>query len=338
MRSGIENWLLKHWYGAGQPPWYLRVLVPLYRLAYRRSQRRGQSNSYRSTTPLVVVGNVTAGGTGKTPLVIRLCEIAEEMGVKPGIASTGYGRQSRETLIVETGGDPRSYGDEPVLLSGRTGVPVVVSASRNEAVERLNEMGLDLIISDDGLQQAGLHRDMEICVVDGQRGTGNGFLIPAGPLREDPQRLRQVDYVVTNGQWKGRPVVLDVCLMQLRPETVRSVDGDVELSVEQFRQKHAGTVLHAIAGIGNPTRFFKMLGRIGFVIETHIFQDHHEYTKADFDSLPLDSTIIMTEKDAVKCRSLGLNDAWYVPVDAHLSEEFEGEFRDRVAELVKHRP
>jgi len=339
MRSGIENWLLSRWYGNGRPPWYLRMLVPLYRMAYQHSQKRGHTASamFQSAMPLIVVGNITAGGTGKTPLVIRLCEIAIEMNLKPGIASTGYGRQSRDTLVVEADSDTRTCGDEPVLLALRTGVPVVVASKRREAVQRLNKLKLDLIISDDGLQQADLHRDIEICVVDGERGIGNAYLIPAGPLRESPERLRQVDHVVTNGHWNARPDDVDVSEMHLKASVVRSIDGVTEYEAEEFRQKHTGIRLHAVAGIGNPVRFFNMLEGMGFDVESHGFPDHHHYTNGDFDSLASGSAIIMTEKDAVKCRSLKLENAWYVPVDTHLSNEFEGTFREQITKLVKQR-
>lgn len=337
MRSKIENWLLEHWYGTGTPPWYLRLLVPIYRTAYQHSQRRGQSDAYHPALPLIIVGNITAGGTGKTPLVVRLCEIAMEMSLKPGIASTGYGRQDRDTRVVAADSDPRLCGDEPILLAHRTGVPVMVAAKRREAVERLGQLDLDLIISDDGLQQADLERDIEFCVVDGQRGTGNGFLIPAGPLREGPERLGQVDHVVTNGQWSEKPDALDVSIMELRPGTVHSVSGDAAMPVDQFQQENTGARLHAVAGIGNPKRFFDMLAELGFDIEPYAFADHHEYRKEDFDSLAADSTIIMTEKDAVKCRSLGLQNCWYIPVDAHLPGELEARFKERLAQLVKNR-
>ena len=338
MRSGIENWLLNLWYGSAQPPWYLRILVPVYRAAYRRRRQRGQAVAYRSSLPLIIVGNITAGGTGKTPLVIRLCEMAIEMGLKPGIATTGYGRQSRDTLVVEADGDTRACGDEPVLLAGRTGVPVVVAAKRREAVRMLNNRDLDLIISDDGLQQADLHRDVEFCVIDGQRGIGNGYLIPAGPLRESPARLRQVDHLVTNGLWRGKPDDLDVNLMEMKPGAIYSINAERAFSVKEFRQKYTGIRLCAIAGIGNPQRFFSMLEDMGFEIEPHGFPDHHQYTKADFDSLAAETAIIMTEKDAVKCRSMDLENAWYITVDADLSAEFEGMIRIRLAQLVKHSP
>ena len=339
MREGFENWLLRHWYGTHQPPWYLHMLEPVYRAAWQRAQKKQRSGSglYRPDLPFIVVGNITAGGSGKTPLVIRLCQLALDMNLKPGIASTGYGRQSRDTLLVGTDSDTQTCGDEPVLLALRTGVPVVVAARRHDAVKRLTEMNLDLVFSDDGLQQADLARDIEFCVVDGERGLGNGHLIPAGPLRETAERLRQVDYVVTNGEWAGKPDDLDVSVMHLQASVVRSLDDATEYSVDAFRQKHTGTPIHAVAGIGNPQRFFRMLETLGFKVDSHGFADHHSFTLEDFAAIRAGSVIIMTEKDAVKCRSLGLENAWYMPVETHLSDEFEAIVKQQLAKLMKDR-
>ena len=337
MRAVIESWLLRNWYDPRRPPWYLRMLVPVYRAVYQRIQKNSQAGSrvYRPGLPLIVVGNITAGGSGKTPLVIRLCQIALDMNFRPGIATTGYGRKSRDTLVVHADSDARICGDEPVLLALRTGVPVVVAAHRLDAVKRLNKMDLNLLISDDGLQQADLDRDIEFCVVDGERGFGNAYLLPAGPLREPADRLSQVDHVVTNGEWVGRPGNLKVNVMQLRARVVRSLDDATEYSVEQYRYQNTVNETHAIAGIGNPERFFRMLESLGIEAESHRFADHHSFTREDFDSIRSGSAIIMTEKDAVKCRSFGLKNAWYVPVDTCLSDEFEGLLRDQLSKLMK---
>lgn len=259
------------------------------------------------------------------------------MKFRPGIASTGYRRQSNETLVVTAGSDIRSCGDEPVLLAERTGVPVVVAKHRCDAIKKLNELEVDLIFSDDGLQQAGMDRDMEFCVIDGARGLGNGHLLPAGPLRESEQRLRQVDYVITNGTWSGKPDGLDVSVMHLDAAVVCSLDNATVMSVEQFRQKHAGTQIHALAGIGNPQRFFQMLETLGLKTTSHDLPDHHMFTRQDFDSIAAGSTIIMTEKDAVKCRSLELENAWYVPVDTQLKSDFETVFKDHLISVMKER-
>ena len=233
MRTIVENWLLKHWYDGGQPPWFLRALEPLYRFGFRRSQNVGPAKPQHDI-PLVVVGNITAGGTGKTPLIIGLCQLAQQAGFKPGIISTGYGRRSRDTIVVQADSDSTLCGDEPVLLVQRTGVPVVVAANRHDAVSRLAGLGVNLVLSDDGLQQADLHRDIEICVVDGVRGLGNGHLIPAGPLREPPERLAQVDYVFSNGEWPAKPAGLEVDVMHLQASVVCALDGSKELPVAEF--------------------------------------------------------------------------------------------------------
>lgn len=338
MRARIENWLLQHWYGTGQPPWYLRALEPLYRGAFKRSQKNKQAgpDSYCSDLPVIVVGNITAGGSGKTPLVIRLCQLALDMGMKAGVASTGYGRQGRDTLVATAESDSRLCGDEPVLLASRTGVPVVVAARRLDAVKRLNEMELDVIFSDDGLQAANLGRNIEFCVVDGERGTGNGHMIPAGPLREPAGRLASVDYIVTNGEWAGKPDGMDVIVMHLNASGMSSLDGLTEISVEQFRKENSGKPLHAFAAIGNPGRFFRMLETLGMTAQAHAFPDHHSFKKADFDSISTGGAIIMTEKDAVKCRSLELENAWFVPVETCLPEQFEHEFKGQLAKLIKN--
>lgn len=339
MRASVEKWLLRQWYATHQPPWFLRLLEPVYRVAYQQAQNRGRSgpSRYRSGVPLIVVGNITVGGSGKTPLVIRLCQIALDLNFRPGIASTGYGRQSSKTLMVTPGSDIRSCGDEPVLLAERTGVPVVVAKSRCDAINKLNELELDLIFSDDGLQQAGMDRDMEFCVIDGARGLGNGHLLPAGPLRESAQRLRQVDYVITNGAWAGKPEEVGVSVMHLEAGAVCSLDNATVMSVKEFRQANAGTPVHAFAGIGHPQRFFKMLETLSVKAKPHDFPDHHMFTPRDFDSIAAGSTIIMTEKDAVKCRSLELENAWYVPVNTHLPGDFEAAFKDHLIRIVRER-
>lgn len=337
MRAGIEKHLLKHWYGLHRPPWYLRLLEPVYKAAYQRAQTRQTLNSVQnpSRLPLIIVGNITAGGTGKTPLVLTLCQLALAMNLKPGIASTGYGRQSRATLLVQADSDTTLCGDEPVLLAKRSGVPVIVAANRSDAVQKLQAMDVDLIISDDGLQQAGLQADIEICVIDGSRGLGNGHLLPAGPLREAASRLTQVDWVVINGEWGGKPDDLDVSTMNLQTGIVCSLDDKSSCTLAEFQDRQAGVLLHAIAAIGNPERFFSMLEEQGMDITRHLFADHHRFTKQDFSSLSGAGAIIMTEKDAVKCRELGLENAWYVPVDAVLPDEFNRDFKDRLTKLTK---
>ena len=339
MRTGIENWLLHHWYGNHQPPWYLRMLEPLYHAGFERAQNEAKKalGSYRPSVPLVVVGNITAGGSGKTPLVIALSRLVSGMNIRPGIVSTGYRRQSSDTLVVTAASDPEDCGDEPVLLAKRTGVPVVVAARRGDAVKMLHDMDVDLIISDDGLQQADLVRDLDICVVDGARGTGNGHLLPAGPLREGVERLTLVDHVVSNGEWATKPDGLMTSVMRLEGTTVNSLDDVNSCPMDEFRQHPVRDPLHAVAAIGNPERFFVMLENLGFEVVRRPFADHHSFSQQDFTSIPDNARIIMTEKDAVKCRGLGLKNAWYLPVDAILPDEFNHWFCEKVNNLIGNR-
>ena len=336
MRAQIENWLLSYWYGTKRPPWLLRSLEPVYQTVFRYQKARAEKDSGQNqvNVPLIVVGNITAGGTGKTPLVIQLSKLARELDLKPGIASTCYGRESRETVSVTPESDPRLCGDEPVLLAHRTGMPVVVASRRLEAIKTLEALGVDIIISDDGLQQASLSADIEICVIDGSRGLGNGFQIPAGPLREPASRLNIVDFVVSNGPWAECPKDLEVHQMDLQCDSACALDADTTVSLETFRQKYAGTTVHAMAGIGNPDRFFSMLQTLGFTTQTHVFPDHHTFKEKDFEPFKNASAIIMTEKDAVKCRSLGLENAWYLPVNCQLSKEFETRMKDQLKRLT----
>jgi len=333
----MENWLLQHWYGEHRPPWYLRALEPVYRSIFNYVQRKGgnEAAGEHGKLPLIVVGNITVGGTGKTPLVMHLCRLAADMGLRPGIASTGYRRQGSETCLVDPDSDPRSCGDEPVLLAKRTGAPVVVAKRRADAIAKLQEMGLDLVISDDGLQHADLGPDVEICVIDGARGIGNGHLLPAGPLREPASRLEKVDYVVTNGTWPARPGSQDAFAMQLSPGELKSLDDRFYLTADQFRQKYSGIIIHAIAAIGNPQRFFNTLEALEITARPHVFPDHHAYRAEDFGSIPAGQAIIMTEKDAVKCRTLGLADAWCLPVEAQLPEAFDRSFKEKLDQLVE---
>jgi len=225
-------------------------------------------------------------------------------------------------------------GDEPVLLARRCAVPVVVAAKREAAIRRLNETGVDVIFSDDGLQQSRLPRALEICVVDGSRGLGNGHLIPAGPLRETAERLKCVDHVVSNGEWADKPMDIDVVTMNLKARQVLSLTGDEVIGVPEFIRRFAGKSVHAIAGIGHPQRFFNMLKTLGLNVVPHAFTDHHAYVIKDFQALQ-NETIIMTEKDAVKCRGFKLDKAWFIPVEVNLPDAFRLKIEDQLIKLAR---
>ncbi len=320
MRGEIEAWLNRVWYGQPTPPLGLRVLVPLYRCAFLIHRRLLQGKASGLTgKPILVVGNLTVGGSGKTPLVIRLCRIFRDAGLKVGVASRGYGRHSRGLQIVTKDSDPAISGDEPLLIAQRTGIPVVVDDDRCAAAQALFDQGVDLVIADDGLQHHRLPRSMEICVVDGSREFGNGWQLPAGPLREPLRRLQEVDFVVLNGAAGSAQALPQAFSMQLQPGMLHSLDQNLSWRLSQF----AGCRASAIAGIANPERFFHTLEQAGVVVERHAMPDHHAFSMSDLAGLNPDYPIIMTEKDAVKCRGLALRNAWYLAIDAHLPGEFE---------------
>lgn len=284
----------------------------LRRLAYRWQLLK----QYAVGVPVIVVGNLTVGGSGKTPLVIRLIELLHEADHRPGIISRGYkGRAQEWPRSVGPDSDPNEVGDEPVLLAQRCHCPVVVGPDRVAAAQALLKThDCDVIVSDDGLQHYRLKRDLEIAVIDGNRRLGNGFCLPAGPLREPPRRLRSVDFVVGNGAVRDGEY-----LMKLEGErAVNLTDTSITCSLASFRS----SPVHAVAGIGNPSRFFRYLQERGIRTVEHPFPDHHSFVGSDLDfgdDLPL----LMTEKDAVKCRKLAWDACWYVPVRARLDADLE---------------
>ncbi len=307
--------LSKAWYEGHGGLWLLAPLSWLYGLISalrRRLFAWGLLKTRRFPVPLIVVGNITVGGTGKTPLTLALIERLQQEGFRPGVVSRGYGGQTDYPARVGAYSTPAQVGDEPLLIALRSGVPVVVDPQRPRAVASLlQDSDCDLVLSDDGLQHYALGRDLEICVIDGQRGLGNGHLLPRGPLREPALRLGSVDLVVGNGGDAGLPGAYP---MRLQAQPWQSLSADNIAPAP-------GSTVHAVAGIGNPERFFAMLRQQGYQVLPHAFPDHHAFVAADLqfaDDLPL----VMTEKDAVKCRALALRHAWYVPVSAELSPEF----------------
>lgn len=303
--------------------WLFCLAVMLRRAAYRT----GLLKTARLPVPVIVVGNISVGGTGKTPLVVWLAAFLKQHGYRPAIVSRGYGGQTREyPLFVMPDSDPRLAGDEAVLLVRRCGCPMAVAPDRVAAARKVLEAGCDIIISDDGLQHYRLGRDIEIAVIDGARRLGNGRCLPAGPLREPPGRLRRVDLIVVN----GGPAATGQFEMHLRSGALRNLaDEGVTRDPADFR----GQTVHAVAGIGHPARFFGHLRRLGLDIVEHAFPDHHPFAAQDLrfgDNAP----IIMTEKDAVKCRGFANESCWYLPVAAELS----GDFGERLMGLLERKP
>jgi tetraacyldisaccharide 4'-kinase len=335
MRARLESLLNDTWYGGRPPGVVLRTLEAAYRrlqAANREGERAARARDLEGA-PIIVVGNLTAGGSGKTPLVIHLCRLLSDVGLRPGVVSRGYGRSARGRVLVADGHSARTVGDEPLLVYRRCRVPVMVGPDRIEATRRLFGHGVEIVISDDGLQRLRLPRALEICVVDGKRGFGNGHLLPAGPLREPPTRLASVDYVVCNGVHPGPQVPQDCIEMRLEPADPASLNRQARLPLERLVRQSHETPVNAVAGIGNPDRFFELLDKLGVRFRKYPFPDHHAYRRRDFAGLG-DAPILMTEKDAVKCADLGLANAWCLPVDAIMPPTWEDQMKARVRALL----
>jgi tetraacyldisaccharide 4'-kinase len=269
--------------------------------------RRGVFNSYKAKVPVIVVGNITAGGTGKTPTVIWLVNELQSRGYAPGIVSRGYGGSKAGTSMrVDSDSEAAVVGDEPVLLARRAGCPVAVDADRVRAAAMLVDDGANVIVTDDGLQHFRLQRDFEICVVDGARGLGNRRLLPAGPLRETVERLQAVDQILINGAGETG---VDGARFALQPGYATRLNGSAERALANF----AGTTVHAVAGIGNPARFFDMLREHQIQVIEHPFEDHATLSRTDLD-FGDSFEVLMTEKDAVKLGRSIADKYWYVPV------------------------
>ncbi|MDO6461682.1 tetraacyldisaccharide 4'-kinase [Granulosicoccaceae sp. 1_MG-2023] len=280
----------------------------------RRLYRHGLLKSYRAPVPVIVVGNISVGGTGKTPVVIALLEYLKAQGWHPGVVSRGYGGSHRGApLLLGAATTAAQSGDEPALIRERSGCPVCVGSDRAAAVQTLLAgSDTDVIITDDGLQHYRLQRDVEIVVCDAQRGHGNGFCLPAGPLREPVSRLHSVDYVLQNSGSVARPDLPGN--VYLRPDTLRPLNG-----LGRDPQTLGPQPVFAVAGTASPARFFATLAQLGFSVTPVVFPDHHAFCAQDFAALQ-GMPLVMTEKDAVKCRDLGLKDAWVLPVSAQLPE------------------
>jgi tetraacyldisaccharide 4'-kinase len=318
------------WYDAGRaPPWIARLLAAVYGAAVRlriAAYAHGWLKRQRIGAPVVVVGNVVAGGSGKTPLVVAIVERLRAAGRTPGVATRGYGRDDPATpRWVDARSDPALCGDEPVLVARRTGAKVRADRDRVAAARALVEAGCDVVVCDDGLQHYRLARDVEIEVIDARRGHGNGRLIPAGPLREPGTRAAACDFHVLNdpagdaepafGQWR----------MQLRTGDALPLLGGRPLPLQAF----AGRRVHAVAGIGDPERFFATLRALGIAVVPHAFPDHHRYTAEDFE-FGSDLPVLMTERDAVKCAAFAGEQHYLVPVRAELPEAFWIALLDRL--------
>lgn len=330
-QSALRRAVERSWHGPA-PPLLLRPLAGLYGIAVvlrRQAYRAGLLSSAHPGVPTIVVGNLTVGGTGKTPLVLWLAGRLRTLGRRPGIVLRGYGGSVRSPRLVHAGDAAAVVGDEAVLLARRSGCAVAVGARRVTAAELLVRAGCNVLIADDGLQHLALRRDLEIILVDGARGFGNGALLPAGPLRERPARLGTSDCVVLHGEDHHGvlPATLVPLRMHLEALPLRQLPAHAECGRDALGEGR----VHAVAGIGHPQRFFAQLRAMGLDPVEHAFPDHHRFTAADLD-FGDGSPVVMTEKDAVRCPGLaaGRRDLFYLPVAAVLPEADATRLIDRV--------
>jgi len=290
----------------------------LYQKEFLRSTRVSKS--------VIVVGNLTVGGTGKTPFVIFLVELLKKHGSKPGVVSRGYKAKINTPILIDQSHTAEQVGDEPLLIYKRTQCPVVVSPNRVKAAEKLlAETDCDVVISDDGLQYYALARNIEVIMIDGQRRFGNTFCLPAGPLREPLKRLQSADYLIANGG-AVHPGEVAMQLTHVN-EFIQVNNPTKKLSIEDLN----ASKIHAVTGIANPDRFFKTLTAMGLSFKKRAFDDHYAFTKKDID-FGQGAVVVMTEKDAVKCTSIADDRAYYLPIDASLPSDFIDDFFEKLKE------
>lgn len=331
MRSRIERWLSKKWYQpsvsisllALLPFSYLfRGIITCRRFAYQHHWL----SSYRSSLPVIVVGNITLGGTGKTPFVIYLANYLRQQGFHPAIILRGVGGTAATPIVVTEHSSAFEVGDEAMLLFKHSGAPIIVSKNRTVAAQIIEKMGCcNIIISDDGLQHYQLQRDIEIILVDAERQFGNQQLLPAGPLREPVNRLTSADLIIENGTTASQ---LGFSARYQPVAFIAVTNPNITKSLHDFTNQ----TIHAVCGIGHPEQFLSMLKQLRINTIPHIFKDHHLYTHDDItfdDKL----SIIMTEKDAVKCKEIANENAWYLAVQLIIDEEFKKALQRKLTSL-----
>lgn len=311
----------------------LRPLGALYQWAMacrEHAYNSAKKPTWQAPVPVIVVGNITLGGTGKSPLVAWLSHWLVARGWSPGIVTRGYGGKAAHYPLFVTADTPvTESGDEPVMLAQQTGLPVVADPNRGRGAQTLVEAGCDIIVSDDGLQHLALARDIELLVIDGARGLGNGRCLPAGPLRESPSRLQRVDAVIINGDAQRSLPDASATTMQLAPQCWRRLDDGARLPLAPLPFT---LPVHAVAGIGHPERFFRTLTTLGVEGEWHPLADHQHFN-ADALNFADTRPIIMTAKDAVKCYALAPSNSWVLEVEAILPPEFEHWLAARLSAL-----
>lgn len=328
----FSDCLIASWYGQRKSFGWLAPLAKLYAkqaLKRREDYLSGKKTAYKAPVPVIVVGNITVGGTGKTPMILWLIDYLRARGLTVGVVSRGYGakppsfpwRVTAEQTAKET-------GDEPLLIVKRSQVPLVIAPNRADAVKHLLATEkIDIILCDDGLQHYQLARDLELVMIDAARGLGNGYCLPLGPLREPATRLQTVDAIIYNGAEQDRD---DGYAMQLQPTQLINVATGEQQTLDYFQQ---GQQLHAVAAIGNPQRFFNTVQGLGWQVIPHPFKDHAVFDQASL-TFAEPYPVIMTEKDAVKCQGFAQPNWWYLKVTTQPSTTFVTWFAQKITELV----
>jgi len=330
MSKIVRQWIYKIWYEDSKwaifllpLAWLMRIIIELRLFLYRT----GMIEPYRLPVPVIIIGNITVGGSGKTPLVIALCNMLKQQGLSVGVVASAYEKEMGEDSVeVTADSDPEIFGDEPVMIAQNTQCPVFIGKYKSMSAHKLYQTAKpQIILCDDGLQHYRLARDMEVVVVNGEKLFGNRHTIPAGPLREPVARLKKADFVVyqeKEGKHENNFYQKPKALISISPEK-----QSVELS--QF----VGKKVHGVAGIAHPDLFFQQLRDLGMEVIPHPFADHHQYVDKDLtfnDEYP----IIMTEKDAVKCYPSTLKNGWYLAVDLVICSHFLEQFTKRIQEMI----
>ncbi len=328
----LHRWLEGVWYHNSAGKYLLIPFTPLFCfIAFMRRWQHECKRDNSNKIPIIVIGNITVGGTGKTPLVISVVNLLKEAGYSPGIISRGYKGTAKEwpqRVISST--PPHLVGDEPVLMASRTQVPVVVGADRNTDIRYLlNHYDCDVIVSDDGLQHYKMPRSIEMVVIDGDRRFGNGWCLPAGPLRERVSRLQKADFCIVNAMDDSQTEKSEY-LMELKGNHLINLSTAKTITLADLTNQK----VYAVTGIGNPDRFFSTLHHHGLDIIPHSFVDHHQFQKEDL-IFEHDYPVILTEKDAVKCRKFQTTNCWYLPVTAELPDTFKLALLEKLKNLTR---
>ncbi len=339
--SWLQRLLENIWYQQGKGKWFLLPLTLFYCGLHSFQRWKLTRRRSKITLPVIVVGNISIGGTGKTPTVIYLAKLLLKGGYKPAIITRGYGGKATQwPQEVTPLSSPAKVGDEAVLLAKRSKVPVIAGADRSVDIQYLrSRYDCDVILSDDGLQHYCLHRDIEIVLIDAKRQLGNGWCIPAGPLRENSCRLKKVDFVLFNQAFNENNAKKNRFAVQQKLDSLFSMrlSGNVLHSLSTKKkplplQDLKGQTVHAVTGIGNPSQFYDVLEKSGLKLIKHSFSDHHSFKEKElyFND---NKIIIMTEKDAVKCHQFKIDNCWYLPVEAQIESEFDRLLMDKLKRL-----